>query len=261
MSIFQKTPPSITWGDDETGWAKEQNCSYTVYRRGKWLRMKINEMITRFVQNPEWWDIEKKSKNHKIPIQYRAFMSGEYPKFYYKHIQEFSEQINEQLDIILPEIQAELLSTTSDTSVLTDFQFLLNLTLKRNWKSGCAICLTDKIMGTTCGCGHTEIAVFRPCGHSVCANPCFKQFIETKGQTLKPKIFEINGQKFTTSDMAGTTMDISAAKRFDCPYCKSTVEKVIRAEDTYCDDTFKQVIDSIFNKITEGKEHLFQKVD
>ena len=32
-------------------------------------------------------------------------------------------------------------------------------------------------MGITCSCGHKEIAVLRPCGHTMCANPCFEKYI------------------------------------------------------------------------------------
>lgn len=74
----------------------------------------------------------------------------------------------------------------------SDSEFLMALSMKRNWKQGCAICLADKIMGTTCSCGHTEITIFRPCGHSVCSNPCAKDLFKTNetkchmcGQTIE----------------------------------------------------------------------------
>lgn len=92
----------------------------------------------------------------------------------------FYFKINQRLDDILPELQVELMEEA--ISSLSDFQFLCHLTMKRDWKSECAICLTDKIMGTTCTCGHTEIAVFRPCGHSMCASPCFEEFMVSKEQ-------------------------------------------------------------------------------
>lgn len=75
--------------------------------------------------------------------------------------------------------------------------FLLSLAKVRDYARDCAICLTDKIVGTTCKrvtlgrrighditcrrCGHTEIAVFRPCGHAMCANPCFRSVLAAAG--------------------------------------------------------------------------------
>ena len=50
-------------------------------------------------------------------------------------------------------------------------------------------------MGTTCGCGHTEITVFRPCGHSVCSNPCFIEMMRDK-ITFPKKTIVSGGVKF-----------------------------------------------------------------
>lgn len=80
----------------------------------------------------------------------------------------------------------------------SDFAFLMSLNLRgRNWRAGCAICLTDKIMGTICGRGHTEIVVFRPCGHSVCARPCFGQIMDMHNLSLGPRIIKCGDQMFS----------------------------------------------------------------
>ena len=50
--------------------------------------------------------------------------------------------------------RAQLAVETGD--VLSDGLFLAALGCSgRNYRRDCAICLTDNIMGTTCGCGHT----------------------------------------------------------------------------------------------------------
>jgi len=50
---------------------------------------------------------------------------------------------------------------TKDTK-MSDFLFLSVVGSTRNWRSECAICLTDEIMGTVCQCGHTETVMLPP---------------------------------------------------------------------------------------------------
>ena len=133
---------------------------------------------------------------------------------------------------------AEILANKLDDKNLSDCEFLTLLGTKRNYKSGCAICLTDKIMGTTCTCGHTEIAVFRPCGHSVCANPCFDLLMNSVGIELKPQIFSANGQTWTRGTGDKVQKDIRVSG-FNCPICRTRVNSTFRAEETYIIDTWK----------------------
>lgn len=127
---------------------------------------------------------------------------------------------------------------------LDNFTFLLTLGLKRNWKSECVICLSEDMMGTTCGCGHTEIVVFRPCGHSICVSPCFNEYIKNKGVQLKEEEMQIGGQTF----IVGQKLGINDCKNFKCPTCNVNVEKCFRAEDVYTSD---EIGESISKSIVE----------
>lgn len=100
----------------------------------------------------------------------------------------------------------------------------------RNYKRDCALCLEDIIMGTTCGCGHTEIVVFRNCGHSVCANPCFQKLLGDR---------EFPETEFTTPDGSIFTIpskpNLNHVSGFNCPICRQAVHNTFRAEDVRAD--------------------------
>lgn len=138
-------------------------------------------------------------------------------------------------------IQEEITNTVAEELVkvcgsdlkdpkIPDFVFLATLGKKRNWRRDCCICLSDnKMMGTTCDCGHFEIAIFRPCGHAVCVNPCFEKMMKHQGSKLETK-------KCVTKDgkvfLLPAQRDITSVKNFLCPLCRQDVNSVFRAEDT-----------------------------
>jgi hypothetical protein len=156
----------------------------------------------------------------KDKLSYHAYSKSR--KVYEYLIELVSEKFREYL--------TNLETDLADSSI-SDGEFLLTLSKAgRDFRKDCCICLTTDIMGTTCTCGHTEIAVFRPCGHSICAKPCFYEFCESMGHELKPKEFVTeDGQRFITP----STMDIRTVKDFKCPMCRTTVNSVFRAEDTW----------------------------
>jgi hypothetical protein len=142
------------------------------------------------------------------------------------------------LDSIIRYVSTQLEKMMFDVidsiSELTDSEFLFNLH-KRDWKSGCSICLTDNIIGTDCPCGHTETIVFRPCGHCICANPCFTELMKTildqdsfnvyvmfirSHCPLKPHIYNIDFVKH--------------GLELKCPICRTPVEKTFQAETARC---------------------------
>jgi hypothetical protein len=85
-----------------------------------------------------------------------------------------------------------------------NFWFLMGI--QHDWKTGCVICLADEIKGTTCGCGHTETIVFRECGHSICANPCYLELMRPAKKRSVPE---------------GTL----------CPTCRAPIDRIFQAED------------------------------
>lgn len=111
----------------------------------------------------------------------------------------------------LSEMNARLKRLVSNSKDDSNFTFLFKLSYRRNWKSGCPICLSHKMRGSSCICGHSEIAVFRPCGHSMCIEPCFLEFQEHIGS----KCF------------------VDEARGFKCPMCRTVVKKTFRGEEVY----------------------------
>jgi hypothetical protein len=162
-----------------------------------------------------------------------------------------SHQRDRVIDMIKEKMPSLLDKAIKSTELDNDFVFLAKLGRKRDWRSGCAICLTEEMMGTTCSCGHTEIAIFRPCGHSICKNPCFIDFIKEKGIIIKPKTILVNDQSFVMP----TNGDINIDTEFECPLCRTVVNSVFQAEETsmnkfyyelLTDDIVQQFYDSMF---------------
>lgn len=118
---------------------------------------------------------------------------------------------------------------------LSDADFLMLVSQNRDIVSDpCCICRLDgdEHKGVTCGCGHTELAVFRPCGHCVCIKPCFIDLCAHAGITFDhKKIQTADGQVFYIMGKP----DISCATGFSCPLCRTTVEKTLDFNDVYFD--------------------------
>ena len=140
----------------------------------------------------------------------------------------------------------------NDKKELDNLEFLIELTCikQRSWRQGCVICLSDEMTGTTCGCGHTEIVVFRPCEHSICINSCFENWMKTLDIQLEPKTIEIQGQIFVVGSQKNTNLDLSGLdQNVKCPTCRSKIEKTFRAEDVSSKN-----FESIFNVTKHAKD-------
>lgn len=85
----------------------------------------------------------------------------------------------------------------------------------RDYRAHCAICQTTDVIGTTCGCGHAEICVFRPCGHAMCAAPCARDFLQ--------------------------------ADATRCPTCKTRIADVIKAEESHLPEAVVDRVLSIWD--------------
>jgi len=133
---------------------------------------------------------------------------------------------------------------------ISNFVFLALLEKKRDWKTSCAICLAKQIIGTTCSCGHTEVVVFRPCGHAMCGNPCFVEFITRKHINLDPrKYFTKDGVTFVAPTSIKYEMDLSG-KDIKCPICNGLIESTFQAEEIKCDIS-EDLIIKCRNKVME----------
>lgn len=135
----------------------------------------------------------------------------------------YSDELLERLSEWIPNHVPKLLSEKLDKldikdKNLPDFEFLALLGKTRNWKAGCAICITDEPTGTICACGETHTMVFRPCGHAVCVNPCFIKLLGPQSILFD----EHNDRNIVTN--------------FYCPYCREKVTYAFHAEKTLVKD-------------------------
>ena len=117
---------------------------------------------------------------------------------------------------------------------LSNITFLALIGKRNNWKECCPLCLEDgseqlKNVGQVCGCGHTDTAMFRPCGHIMC-QPCYVKLRKSVGlPDLKHKQLTLpDGRKFTMA----ATLEVNNDDQINCPYCKQIAERTFRIEDT-----------------------------
>jgi hypothetical protein len=129
----------------------------------------------------------------------------------------------------------------------SEWEFLLDIAKKRNYKGICCICLAENPMGTTCTCGHTEIAIFVPCGHAVCASPCYLGFVKKNNTELEDEIIESNGKKYA---IVGLKKLVATGQA--CPMCRTKIELVFRAEETYVPETLHEELRAIAKEIAEN---------
>jgi len=156
-----------------------------------------------------------------------------------KYITEKAEKIYGEVDINDP-------SQCESVCAMPDWQFLIAISKTRDYQKQCAICLTDKIMGTTCTCGHTEIAVFVPCGHAICARPCFLDWAEHEGKSFDDKTF-LDASTGVTYSMRGVK-DIQKWDGMKCPTCRRDIHRVFRAEEVHVQDK-NQELENITKQI------------
>jgi hypothetical protein len=133
------------------------------------------------------------------------------------------------------------------------FWFLLKLGLQgRNWKSGCVVC------STTRRCGHTEIGVFTPCGHSMCAKPCLEQFLHSQGVQCQLQEWKTDdGTILISHGKLNINLEFPVEKQFPCPSCRTLVESCFRAESVCCP---KGLVNDLYHHLSqlESLKELFQ---
>lgn len=216
----------IVWEKDDEGryyHGKNLSSSSLVYRRKKWTKFELCLFLVQVVSNPKYWEDGKFTKK-------LSFSNSFIPVYPYFHFHEKSKILEIFNGPILDKFIEIIKNTDINTPNLSDFLFLAKLGTIRNWKKICCICLTEDIMGTTCGCGHTEIAVFRPCGHAICAKPCFQDLVKRHNIKLETQTIKTaNGMVFS---IVGK-MNIDDVKGFPCPMCNTIVDHTFRAEDIH----------------------------
>jgi hypothetical protein len=178
---------------------------------------------------------------------YNYALTNVYPKMNWGSFAKIVDRISKDVLKGVPSLCEEWLQKNTLLKK-SDIRFLAEIGAVRNWKSGCAICLTEKIMGTTCGCGHTEIAVLRPCGHAICAKPCFMDMMDKMhGTKFEDKQIKTNdGHQLVIIGQK----DINRDLEISCPLCRGKTTSVFRAEEVSAksDPDLKLLVQKITQK-------------
>ena len=114
----------------------------------------------------------------------------------------------------------------------------------RSWKDGCAICLEDDDMGVTCGCGFTEIVMFKPCGHTLCI-PCFEKWMTSRDVVVEDKTVETeSGESFQIVGFLDVDLNLKGKDVF-CPMCKVELDSSFRLEGLVLSDKLYDLSEQI----------------
>lgn len=223
---------------DKQEWRESSgNWEYTVYSKPRGTYFACLDGIRETIFAPAKWAELKEEGSCKISSHglryYVQNIRPAMPPIERSEMIKFSER---EAARALFEYYAKMLEIKEEKR--SDFAFLTVLGRSRNWKKECAICLTDDIMGTACGCGHTEIVVFRPCGHSVCNKPCFAGMLEQMEIDPPLRVMKFGDKEFVSPGQ----YDYSGIGGFKCHLCRATVRTCVRAEDTYPGDELQSFI-------------------
>ena len=74
---------------------------------------------------------------------------------------------------ILTDIPGKLRAAVLATNITNNYIFLARLSIQRDWKLDCPICLGEEIISRENYYNHI---IMIPCGHSMCRNGCFDKF-------------------------------------------------------------------------------------
>ena len=217
------TTETIEWEDDNVGRKTSQYMSGPCYRPNYAVELSIMQYSRLLINEPVTW---KDCKDVDLPI-YRAlnmYLGSTEPKLPMFGTSNILTKINK----LVPKALTDVIGKYDITDPkISDFVFLSLLGKKKNWKEGCAICLADEIMGKACGCGHTEIVILRPCGHTMCS-PCFVNLMKTKNHKIGPTTFTT--KEGVTYEIHGSA-DVNTNFKFNCPLCTVEVTSTFRAEE------------------------------
>lgn len=225
---------NINWINNNEGYIHKKWFKGPCFKRLYAIKKYINDSIILTIQSP------LKLQNNEIVLSNPSLITCNplyiaVPSFTKDQINQIKEIISDMLlDIINKFLEGKSLSDTS----LTNDTFLALLSKNRNWREECAICLNNCDMGQVCKCGHSRIVIFRPCGHSMCIDPCFYSYLESLGYNLNNK----------TEEGYTIIIDISIYNGFKCPLCRTIITKTFQAEyiklsvdfDNYINNYIKQ---------------------
>lgn len=216
-TLSNKMEPTITWNDNGLGIEKIGDSSKTITSIEIGIKRAIHNYCVLLLNNPT--TLQEIYNGKKIILTKRPdfldLINCIRPRINYNKLY---VHIGIMCTVFMKNYFEIIIS--SNINIHTNFTLVGLTGLKRNWKECCAICLEDNHMGKTCNCGHTEITMFQPCGHTICTKSCFVDFREKlKLPALKCKEYFFGDQKFYAPD----TLDVNTKDEFICPICKCKV--------------------------------------
>lgn len=231
---------TVKWDDEtkQTGMLISESGSQTrIYSPQRAISETVYEELRDLIMTPIEWKAKSTRRDQAVRRIYPTDLAYAFgPRI----IESAKKHASALLDEALTKVELK------DMSV-PDAIFLAKLGKTRNWRSGCVICLTEDIMGTTCGCGHTEIVVFRPCGHAICVRPCFAQWTNHAGVNVDRKTITWNGVTF----YVGQELDVNLNHpNLQCPTCRSPIERTFRAEESIGLRTLDADVKRLVNEIS-----------
>ena len=120
-------------------------------------------------------------------LSYKKELSNHLRYISFNKIIGTSRLINENKRFLINEMKNLFENFKTHLGYSDKSSFITSITLQRNWRESCCICL-EKIIGTACTCGHFEVILFDPCGHSICFEPCSLNFKDTKCPLCREEI-------------------------------------------------------------------------
>lgn len=244
--------PEVTWKSENEGTIKDDLSSKLIYSPRYGVEMCMASMIRDVILNPKLLNKFKKEElSDEKQFALRTRETNRYLQSIHPKISDLSmHRIHENSPkFIIKSIQDAIeIVKKMDEKKMSNIAFLLSIggVKGRNWKKGCVICLSDEMMGTTCGCGHTEIVMFRPCGHTICINPCFEKWTKHLDIELDTKTLTFGDQVFTVPSQRNVELDLSKNKKAICPTCRTSIRNTFRVEETYLSDTlFKYDVEGL----------------
>jgi hypothetical protein len=134
----------------------------------------------------------------------------------------------EEMPATIPAEDELKVATAAQTQRIKDFWFVARIGRARNWRRKCIVCGGDEDETLLCGCGHTETAMLVPCGHTMCAKPCFKSSSLVE---LQPKTITLPGGRVMR---VGNQLSLTSEGGFACPKCGVICTRTFQAEDVWC---------------------------
>lgn len=216
---------AVVWSKDNSGygWRKTKYGGYTCCTLEIGIRDGIRGYFNHICLRPMEIQqlLQEKKENKKITLSFPHSGSTYAPLFslntVYPQIGSyFMHKFNEVIMNVVWDYLYEIIPTVQLSPDLDNYTFLVKIGSMRNWTKDCVICLNEKT-GHVCNCGHSDIVIFRPCGHTMCKDPCYKKY----------------------------------KKKYDvCPVCKNHIDKVFSNNSVwFSSKSIDGLVDIVKNKV------------